>query len=137
MKEGTTDTASNAFFQNLGTNGRTCFTCHEPQNGWTISAAGAQDRFAKSAGTDPLFRPVDGATCPTADVSTLQARMEAYKLATGKGLIRIGIPLPPIQSTNNPLQFEVTNVEDPYNCTTVTNKNDRDVVNVPPPAARD
>jgi hypothetical protein len=48
--------------------------------------------------------------------------MEAYKLATGKGLIRIGIPLPPIQSTNNPLQFEVTNVDDPYNCTTVTNK---------------
>jgi hypothetical protein len=30
-----TITTNNAFFQNLGTNGRTCFTCHQPQNGWT------------------------------------------------------------------------------------------------------
>ena len=34
-----TFTVNNAFFQNLGTNGRTCFTCHQPQTGWTISAA--------------------------------------------------------------------------------------------------
>jgi hypothetical protein len=26
-----TFTANNAFFQDLGTNGRTCFTCHQPQ----------------------------------------------------------------------------------------------------------
>jgi len=34
---GATSTAENPFFQNLGTNGRTCFTCHQPQTGWTIS----------------------------------------------------------------------------------------------------
>src|SRR5262245_59430307 len=33
-----TITSTNPFFQDLGTNGRTCFTCHQPQNGWTISA---------------------------------------------------------------------------------------------------
>ena len=38
---GATHTASNPFFQNLGTNGRTCFTCHQPQTGWTVSAASA------------------------------------------------------------------------------------------------
>ncbi|MGH6864190.1 MAG: hypothetical protein ACRECN_07970, partial [Methylocella sp.] len=32
---GPTFTALNPFFQNLGTNGRTCFTCHQPQQGWT------------------------------------------------------------------------------------------------------
>src|SRR6266567_7314055 len=58
-------TANNAFFQNLGINGRTCFTCHQPQNGWTISAASVQARFEASSGNDPLFRLVDGATCPT------------------------------------------------------------------------
>ena len=110
-----TITANNAFFRNMGTNGRTCFTCHQPQTGWTISAASARARFEASAGLEPLFRTVDGATCPTDDISTLQARQEAFKLVTGKGLIRIGIklPLPPV-----PLQFTVTAVQDPYNCTT-------------------
>ena len=67
---GQTFTVNNAFFQNLGTNGRTCFTCHQPANGWSVSAASVADRFAESGGTDPIFRLVDGATCPTADVST-------------------------------------------------------------------
>ena len=100
---------NNAFFQNLGTNGRTCFTCHQPQTGWTISAASAQARFAANAGADPLFRLVDGATCPTAD----PLNPAAFKLLLEKGLIRIGLPLP---DTN--LQFEVVSVDDPYNCTT-------------------
>jgi hypothetical protein len=30
---GATFTNNNAFFQNLGTNGRDCFTCHQPQDG--------------------------------------------------------------------------------------------------------
>jgi cytochrome c peroxidase len=109
---GDTETGGNSFFQNLGTNGRTCFTCHQPQNGWTISAASAQARFYASAGTDPLFRLVDGATCPTADVSSFRARQQAYRLLTGKGLIRIGLPLPETR------QFEIRSVADPYNCTT-------------------
>src|SRR5258708_3002867 len=86
--------ANNAFFQNLGTNGRTCFTCHQPQTGWTISAADVRARFAASAGTDPIFRLVDGATCPTDDVSTLNAKRRAYKLVLDRGLIRIGFPIP-------------------------------------------
>ena len=105
---------TNAFFQNLGTNGRTCFTCHQPQDGWTVSAASAGARFQASAGDDPLFRLVDGATCPTADISTPAAKQEAYKLLIEKGLIRIGLPLPPASK----LQFEVTKVDDPYGCTT-------------------
>jgi cytochrome c peroxidase len=110
-----TITANNAFFRDMGTNGRTCFTCHQPQTGWTISAASARARFEASAGLEPLFRTVDGATCPTDDVSTLQARRQAYKLLTDKGLIRIGInlPVPPIV-----LEFAVTGVQDPYGCTT-------------------
>jgi cytochrome c peroxidase len=119
---GATNTAENPFFQNLGTNGRTCFTCHQPQTGWTISAASASERFQASGGTDPLFRLIDGATCPTDDVSTLGAKRRAFKLLIEKGLIRIGLPLPPSNPNppppNLPLQFEVTHVDDPYNCTT-------------------
>ena len=124
---GATFTANNAFFQDLGTNGRTCFTCHQPQNGWGVSAASVADRFAASAGTDPIFRLVDGATCPSANVSTLQAKRQAYKLLTDKGLIRIGLPMPPpappppapTPPPGTPaLQFTVTSVSDPYQCTT-------------------
>lgn len=109
---GATIPANNAFFQNLGTNGRTCFTCHQPQSGWTVSAADVADRFATSGGTDPIFRLVDGATCPSADVSTLAARQRAYELLIDKGLIRIGLPMP------SGTQFRVTAVKDPYGCNT-------------------
>ena len=109
---GATFTFNNAFFQNLGTNGRTCFTCHQPQFGWTVSAAGVAERFAASAGTDPIFRVVDGATWPSGNVSTLAAKKQAYKLLTSKGLIRIGLPIPA------GAEFAVTAVNDPYQCNT-------------------
>jgi cytochrome c peroxidase len=106
---GPTTTAVNAFFQSLGTNGRTCFTCHQPQDGWTISVSDIRARFNADP-TDPLFQVIDGATCPNADVSTQAAQLNAYQLLLTKGLIRIGLPLPP------GLQFKITSVNDPYNC---------------------
>jgi cytochrome c peroxidase len=109
---GDTQTSSNAFFQNLGTNGRTCFTCHQTQTGWSVSAQSVKDRFNASSGTDPIFRLVDGATCPTADISTLQNKLQAYSLLLSKGLIRIGLPIP----ANT--EFQVSAVSDPYNCNT-------------------
>jgi cytochrome c peroxidase len=109
---GATITANNAFFQDLGTNGRTCFTCHQPQNGWSVSAENIAARFAATKGADPIFRLVDGATCPNADVSTLGAKQRAYKLLTDKGLIRIALPMPA------GAEFVVTSVDDPYKCTT-------------------
>ena len=42
----------NPFFRELGTNGRTCFTCHQPQNAWTITPENVQARFAESHGTE-------------------------------------------------------------------------------------
>jgi hypothetical protein len=106
---GSTLTANNAFFQNLGTNGRTCFTCHQPQDGWSLSAQHAQARF-NSDPNDPLFRRVDGATCPSADVSSLAAQRAAYTLLTNKGLIRIGLPMQPT------MEFQILDVNDPYGC---------------------
>jgi cytochrome c peroxidase len=108
---GATVTATNPFFQDLGTNGRTCFTCHEPQDGWGLSAQHAADRFAEDP-ADPLFRLVDGATCPSDDVSSLETMRKAYNLVLSKGLIRIGLPM---QSS---MQFQILNVDDPYGCNT-------------------
>jgi hypothetical protein len=51
-------------------------------------------RFAASNGTDPIFRTVDGANCPSADVSTLSARRGSYSMLLNKGLIRVSIGVP-------------------------------------------
>jgi cytochrome c peroxidase len=109
-----TNTATNAFFQSLGTNGRACATCHEPRSAWGVSAASIQQRFQASKGTDPIFRLVDGATCPSDDVSTLEAKRNAYSLLLSKGLIRIFLPLPAIRD------YQITAINDPYGCTTLT-----------------
>lgn len=111
---GATATASNAFFQSLGTNGRSCFSCHSPNDGWSISSADAAARFKKTNGADPVFRLVDGATCPNDDVSTAAAMQQAYKLLLGQGLIRISLPMPAPSS----LEFSIVSVNDPYNCNT-------------------
>jgi cytochrome c peroxidase len=98
----------NPFFRELGSNGRSCVTCHQPNEGWTITPKGLRDRFEDTKGNDPVFRLVDGANSPNADVSTKRAREKAYSMLLGKGLIRIGLPIPATA------QFELVKVDDPY-----------------------
>lgn len=101
---------SNPFFQVLGTNGRACVTCHQPADAWTVTPAHLRERFASTAGRDPIFRTNDGATCPSADVSTVAARRRAYSLLLSKGLIRIEMIVPASA------EFEVLKVDNPYGC---------------------
>lgn len=84
------------FFQNLGTNGRSCSGSHQAGEDWTVTPRGPQDRFTRTSGTDPIFRTADGSNSPLADVSTLKARRSAYSMLLNKGLIRVGmVTLPP------------------------------------------
>jgi cytochrome c peroxidase len=98
----------NEFFRALGTNGRSCASCHRPEEGWSITPAGLARRFKATAGNDPVFRTNDGANSPLAEVSTLAARRSAYSLLLGKGLIRIGLRVP------DNAEFELVGVDDPY-----------------------
>jgi len=101
---------SNPFFQSLGTNGRSCGTCHEAETGMTLTPDRARLRFLLSAGTEPLFRTNDGSVSPLADVSTVRARARAYRLLLDRGLIRVGIGVP----TDPEPEFELVAVDDPY-----------------------
>jgi cytochrome c peroxidase len=107
---GPTDTTSNPFFQDMGTNGRRCVTCHQASDAWSVTPPHIEARFIATQGTDPIFRPVDGANCPTADVDTLEQRREAYSLLLGRGLIRIGIAVPANAD------YQVTSVYNRYGC---------------------
>jgi cytochrome c peroxidase len=100
-----------AFFQSLGTNGRSCASCHLPTEGWSISAAEVQLRFSLTRGLDPIFRTNDGSNCDqNIDTSTLQGRRQAYSLLLSRGLIRIALPLPA------GAEFTVQSVINPYGC---------------------
>ncbi len=98
----------NPFFRELGSNGRSCVTCHQPAEGWSVTPKGLRERFEDTRGTDPIFRLNDGANSPHADVSTRAARERAYSMLLSKGLIRVGMPVPA------GAQFELVAVDDPY-----------------------
>jgi len=101
---------SNPFFKELGTNGRACFSCHRPEQGWTITPESVQKRFLESRGLDPIFRPNDGSNCEGADGSTVGKRLTAYSLLLTRGLIRVGIDVPV------DAEFVIDSVDDPYGC---------------------
>jgi hypothetical protein len=100
----------NPFFADLGTNGRSCFSCHRPAQAWSITPAELRERFDRTAGHDPVFRTNDGSNCEGAVVSTLSQRRRAYSLLLTKGLIRIGLDVPAAA------EFDVVDVDDPYGC---------------------
>lgn len=98
------------FFQSLGTNGRSCATCHVPANAFGLSSAKADSVYQRTHGSDPLFAIVDGAACPVAtDDHPLN-----FELLRKYGLFRIALPL-----AANP-QFTISVVHDPYGCALVT-----------------
>jgi len=110
---GSIDT-TNPFFQSLGTNGRACISCHQPGDAWTVTPPHIRERFEDSHGLDPIFRPIDGSNCPSADVATEEARRRSYSMLLEKGLIRISLAVPPNA------EFVVTDVRDPHDCPETT-----------------
>jgi len=100
----------NAFFQNQGTNGRSCVSCHQPEQAFSITPRGVRQVYERTGGKDPLFAAVDGANCPTGR----QDDEAAHSLLLEKGLIRVAIALPAKP------QFSIAVVHDPYRCAITT-----------------
>jgi cytochrome c peroxidase len=113
---------NNEFFQDLGTNGRRCVSCHVPTSGWTITPkqlktvfdATDGGKFEDGFGLSAVFRTVDGSNSPNADVSTLAKRRQAYSMLLNRGVIRIGLPIPA------GAEFELIAVDDPYHFASAT-----------------
>jgi len=100
----------NPFFQDLGTNGRRCVTCHEPVTAWGITPASVQARFAASSGADPIFRSNDGSNCEGANPGSLSDKQAAYSLLLTRGVIRVGLDVP------SNAEFVIDSVTNPYGC---------------------
>jgi cytochrome c peroxidase len=94
---GATTTSSNGFFSPLGSNGRTCFTCHQPQDGWALTPQSVQATYNLTHGNTPLFQAIDSAVCPSDPRATSTNPMEfalSHAQVLTKANFRIGVTLP-------------------------------------------
>lgn len=113
---GATKTSTSAFFATgLGgsTNGRTCFTCHQPQDGWALKPSTAVANFQKTGGRSPLFQPVDGSDCPSLITAhqTIPQFLATHTQMLNNANTRIFLQEPPVHDW-----AKVTVVNDPTTC---------------------
>ena len=95
------------FFQPQGTNGRSCVTCHAPQEAWSINPGTLKLLFEKTDGTHPIFNALD-ANNPNMDLSTPESRRAAYSMLLTRGVFRRG-GAPRANS-----EWELIAVDDPH-----------------------
>lgn len=106
---------TNPFFTSLGTNARTCETCHAANMGWTLTTKETRKLFRETDGLAPLFMLHDEGNRPDADISTSAARLTAFgSTLLDLGVTRFGRTVPATS------QFSVTAVEDPAGFSTPT-----------------
>jgi hypothetical protein len=113
-QSGVVETKGHPFFAPLGSNGRSCVTCHQPTSAMGLSVDLIRIRWADTNGKDPLFAASDGSNCPDLP----QAKEESHSLLLERGLIRIPLPWPPITATGQPVKpdFRIEVVRDPTGC---------------------
>lgn len=98
---------TNAFFKSFG-NGRSCASCHQQSDGFSITPKELETRFTASNGNDPIFMLNDGANSPLATIANFEEKRLAFSMLLTKGLIRIGMPIPV------DAEFELVSADDPY-----------------------
>jgi hypothetical protein len=128
-------TNSNAFFISSGitNNGRTCFTCHQPQNDWEISPPEIMSEYLATKGTSVLFHPIDAAVCPNSELLFAKYPDPLFILARSqlftRGNFRIALnapnPLGPPLPNASHITFDGSQPQwvlkvlyDPYGCET-------------------
>lgn len=80
---------TNGFFSRLGSNGRTCATCHVEADGWSFTPRHAR----RLPYDDPLFAPVDGADCPPLS-SAQRPNSERSSMVLRYSVIRVQLAIP-------------------------------------------
>ena len=103
------------YFRAQGTNGRSCASCHIPEEAWSINPGTLQRVFHETKGTAPVFNLLDADNPLTADVSTARGRRAAYSMLLSRGVFRRGGAL-----KAEPRQWDLIAVEDPHGFATLT-----------------
>jgi cytochrome c peroxidase len=101
------------YFQAQGTNGRSCVSCHIPEEAWAINPGTLQRLFDETGGTHPVFNALD-ANNPNLDLSTVEARVAAYSMLLTRGVFRRGGAL----AANR--EWDLVAVDDPHGFASLT-----------------
>jgi hypothetical protein len=101
------------YFQAQGTNGRSCATCHTPEDAWSITPETIRKLFHETDGLHPIFNLLD-ADNPDLDVSTVEARRAAYSMMLGTGVFRRG------GAPRAGSEWELVAVDDPHGFANLT-----------------
>ena len=113
-QSGEIQTKGHPFFTPLGSNGRSCITCHQPTSAMSLSVDLIRSRWADTEGKDPLFAGIDGSNCPDLP----QDKEESHSLLLERGLFRIALPWPPVGASGQPVKpdFRIEVTRDPTGC---------------------
>jgi hypothetical protein len=116
LADGTVIIKNHPFFRPTGPAGRSCSTCHVPENAMGLSAESLQARWKESGESDPVFAAIDGANCPNVPAG----KATSHSLLLNRGVFRISLPWPPRDAQGKPIQpeFEIEVLRDPTGCNT-------------------
>src|SRR5918994_1275118 len=97
------------YFQAQGTNGRSCASCHIPEEAWSINPGTLQHLFDETDGAHPIFNELDANNPDLIDNnSTVEERLAAYSMVLTRGVFRRG-GAPRANS-----EWELIAVDDPH-----------------------
>jgi cytochrome c peroxidase len=102
------------YFQAQGSNGRSCATCHIPQEAWAINPGTLQRLFDETGGTHPVFNTLDANNPNTGNFSTVEGRRAAYSMMLSRGVFRRGGAL------RSPREWNLIGAEDPHGFASLT-----------------
>jgi mono/diheme cytochrome c family protein len=78
------------YFQAQGANGRSCASCHIPEEAWSINPGTLRRLFDETDGAHPIFNPLDADNPTTANFDTPEGRRTAYSMLISRGVFRRG-----------------------------------------------
>ena len=97
------------YFQAQGTNGRSCGSCHIPEEAWSINPGTLRRLFDETGGKHPAFNELDANNPDVIDGdSTVEELRAAYSMMLSRGVFRRG-GTPRANS-----EWELVAVEDPH-----------------------
>jgi hypothetical protein len=113
---GAVSATGHPFFAALGSNGRACVSCHQPQDAMSLSLNSIRRQWQVTNGQDPIFAAIDGANCPNLP----QQEAASHSLLLDRGLFRVFLPWPPRDAAGKPIEpeFSIEVVRDPTGCNT-------------------
>jgi hypothetical protein len=97
------------YFQAQGTNGRSCATCHIPEEAWGINPGTLQRLFNETDGEHPVFNELDANNPDVIDGnSSAEERLAAYSMLLTRGVFRRG------GAPRAERQWDLIAVDDPH-----------------------